>query len=338
MSKAEKIHDDSIVIDATCPLAVLDQYHDNYMKGGVTVVAATVGYGAAEIGTMDFTMKNLGQWLSKFRNNSKKLLHVTSVDDIFKAKAEGKLGVIFHFQGSKPFEDDINSVELYYRLGVRMGQLCYNAKDLVGCGCAVEEDTGLTEFGEQVVGEMNRLGIVVDCAHTGYQTTMDAIEASKSPVIISHGNARAICNNRRNIEDDLIKAIVKSGGVVGFNGFPGFVADKMKPTLDDMLDHVDYMVKLVGAEHICVGIDYYEYQAGVADEETAQLIYQYLLDSGAWAPGEYPPPPWYYPQGIEMPEKMKNLTIGLHKRGYSEEDIKGILGLNIIRVFKEIWQ
>lgn len=337
MNNAEKIHADSIVIDATCPLAVLDDYHKNYMEGGVTVVAATVGYGAADIGKLDFTMKNLGNWISKFGDSSKNLLHVTSVDDIFRAKAEGKLGVIFHFQGSIPFEDDINSVELYYRLGVRMCQLCYNAKDLVGCGCAVENDTGLTEFGEQVIGEMNRLGIVVDCAHTGYKTSMDAIEASKSPVIISHGNARAVCNNRRNIEDDLIKAIVKNGGVVGFNGFPGFVADKTRPTLDDMLDHVDYMARLVGVEHICVGIDYFEYQAGVADDETAQLVYQYLLDSGAWATGEYPSPPWYYPQGMEMPEKMQNLTVGLHKRGYSEEDIKGILGLNIIRVFKEIW-
>ncbi len=93
-----------------------------------------------------------------------------------------------------------------------MCQLCYNAKDLVGCGCAVENDTGLTEYGETVIGEMNRLGIVVDCAHTGYRTSMEAIEASKSPVIISHGNTRAVCINRRNIEDDLIKAIVKNGG------------------------------------------------------------------------------------------------------------------------------
>ncbi len=103
-----------------------------------------------------------------------------------------------------------------------------------------------------------------------------------------------------------------------------------------MLDHVDYMVKLVGVEHICVGIDYYEYQAGIADDESAQLIYQFLLDSGSWAQGECSPSPWYYLQGIEMPEKLGNLTIGLHQRGYSTGDIKGILGLNIIRVFKKI--
>lgn len=219
----------------------------------------------------------------------------------------------------------------------RMCQLCYNDKDLVGCGSAVEDDTGLTEFGGQVIKEMNRLGIVIDCAHTGHNTSMDAIAASQSPVIISHGNARTVCNNRRNCEDDLIKAIAQNGGVIGFNGFPGFVADKPRPTLDDLLDHVDHMAGIAGPENICVGIDYFEYQAGVADDDTATQIYNFLLDSGSWNREEYPSPPWHWPEGIEMPEKLENLTIELYERGYSEDEIKGILGLNVIRVFKEVW-
>ena len=337
MKQAKDIHNEAIIIDCTCPLAVLDDHHDNYMKGGVTVIAATVGYGMANIGNLDFTMKTLGKWLAKFRENGRNLIHVNRVDDIFKAKEEGKLGVIFHFQGTTPFEDDINTIELYHRLGVRMCQLCYNDKDLVGCGCAVEDDTGLTEFGGQVIKEMNRLGIVIDCAHTGYNTSMDAIAASQSPVIISHGNARSVCNNRRNCEDDLIKAIANNGGVIGFNGFPGFVADNPRPTLDDLLDHVDHMAGIAGPENICVGIDYFEYQAGVADDDTATQVYNFLLDSGSWNREEYPAPPWHWPEGIEMPEKLENLTIGLYERGYSEDEIKGILGLNIIRVFKEVW-
>lgn len=156
-------------------------------------------------------------------------------------------------------------------------------------------------------------------------------------MIISHGNARAVCNNRRNCEDDLIKAIAQNGGVIGFNGFPGFVADKPRPTLDDLLDHVDHMAGIAGPENICVGIDYFEYQAGVADDDTATQIYNFLLDSGSWNREEYPSPPWHWPEGIEMPEKLENLTIGLYERGYSEDEIKGILGLNVIRVFKEVW-
>jgi len=207
----------------------------------------------------------------------------------------------------------------------------------VGCGCSEEADTGLTPFGEKMIAELNRLGMVVDCAHTGYRTTMEAIEASKKPVIISHGNARAICGSRRNLPDDIIKAISLNGGVIGINGYPAFVANKARPTLDDYLDHVDYMVKLVGADHICIGMDYYEYQAGVMDEATARMTYDFLVSSGAWKPEEYPPPPWYYPEGIEMPEKFSNLTTGLLKRGYSEKDVESILGLNIIRVFRESW-
>ncbi len=338
MNQAKAIHNDAIIIDCTCPLAAQKEYLDNYQAGGVTAVAATVGYGMANIGTLDFTMKNIGKWLAQFREEGSNIVQVTCVDDLYKAKEERKLGVIFHFQGTTPFEDDINTVELYHRLGVRICQLCYNDKDLVGCGCAVENDTGLTEYGGQVINEMNRLGIVVDCAHTGHNTSMDAIAVSKSPVIISHGNARSVCNNKRNCEDDLIKAIAKNGGVIGFNGFPAFVVDKPRPTLDDLLDHVDHMAEIAGPENICVGIDYFEYQAGVVDDDTALQIYDFLIASGSWAKEEYPPPPWYWPEGIEMPEKLENLTIGLHQRGYSEDEIKGILGKNVMRVFEEVWQ
>lgn len=338
MSEAEKIHQESILIDATCPVASIDQCHSQYLQGGATAIAATVGYGVEGLGHLDFTMKNLAKWFDWFRDDTRNLLHITAIEDIYRAKKEGKLGVIFHFQGTLPFEDDIKTIELYHRLGVRMVQLCYNAPDLVGCGCAVEEDTGLTEFGGQVIAEMNRLGIVVDCAHTGHKTSLDAIEASSYPVIISHGNAKAVHNNHRNLEDELIQAIAKNGGVIGFNGFPGFVADKPRPTLDDLLDHVDYMAKLVGVEHICVGIDYFEYQHGFVDNETATAIYNMLLESGAWNTKDYPAPPWYYPESIEMPDKLQNLTIGLHKRGYSREDIQGILGMNLIRTFEQIWK
>lgn len=334
----KELHRQAIVIDNTCPLAVLEKYHDNYFQGGVTAIAATVGYGVPGLGSLDFTMKNLGKWHSWLRREDSRLLHVTRADDILEAKKQGKLGVIFHFQGTAPFEDDINTVALYAGLGLKMCQLCYNEKDLVGCGCAVENDTGLTPFGTDVIAEMNRLGIVVDCGHTGYQTTMDAIAASSSPVVISHGNARAVYDNRRNYEDDLIRAVAENGGVIGFNGFPGFVSDRARPSMDDLLDHVDHLAKIAGPGNVCVGIDYFEYQAGVADDETAGSIYNYLLDSGAWNRDEYPPPPWYYPEGIEMPEKIENLTIGLHKRGYSEEEIKGILGVNMMRVFKAVWQ
>jgi len=338
MTSFEAIHQRSIVIDATCPLATLENHLEHYRRGGVTAIAATVGYGTPGIGNIQFTMKTLATWFKRFEENQDRLMLITSAEDIISAKKENKLGIIFHFQGSLPLEDDLNIIGVYHRLGLRICQLCYNTKDLVGCGCAEKEDTGLTEFGVKAVHEMNRLGIVVDCAHTGIKTTLDTIEASQSPVIISHGNARAVCQSKRNLGDDVIKAIASNGGVIGINGFPRFVCETGIPDLDDYINHVDYLVNLVGVDHVCIGMDYFEYQAGVVDDPTAKVVYDYLLESGAWSAEDYPPPPWNYPKGIELPDKMANLTRGLLERGYDEDGAAKILGGNILNVFREVWK
>ena len=166
---------------------------------------------------------------------------------------------------------------------------------------------------------------------------LEAILISKKPVIASHSNVKAVCESFRNLADDQIKAIAKKGGVIGLNGFPNFVAKKSKPTLDDLLDHADYIAKLVGVEHLSLGIDYYEGMAGVADDERSKAFYKERVEKGIWSPRDYGPPPWHYPEGIEMPDQLPNLTAGLLNRGYSDEDVKKILGLNLIRVFKEVW-
>ena len=332
-SKAAKIHQDAIIIDATCPLASVGNYFEKWIAGGATVIAPTVNRPPE---FMRDTMGRLGEWITKLRANRDKLLLITSVEDIFQAKEERKLGVLFHFQGTTPFEKDLNSIEIFYRLGIRMVQLCYNVKDFVGDGCAERTDSGLSEFGVKVIEELNRLGIVVDCSHTGYKTTMEAIELSQKPVIVSHGNANAICDSSRNLKDDQIKAIARNGGVMGLNGYPNFVTKKERATLNDLLDHADYISRLVGVEHLSIGIDYYEGMAGVATDEEARTTYAQLVESGTWNPKDYGPPPWHYPEGIEMPDKLPNLTAAFLKRGYSEEDVKKILGLNLIRVFKEV--
>jgi membrane dipeptidase len=115
------------------------------------------------------------------------------------------------------------------------------------------------------------------------------------------------------------------------------VAKKRKPTLDDLLNHADYIVKVAGVEHLSVGIDYYEGMAGVANDEEAKALYDRFVKAGVWNPRDYGPPPWYYPEGIEMPDELPNLTAGLLRRVYAAEDVKKILGLNLIRVPREVW-
>ncbi len=335
--ESERIHKEAIIIDGTCPLLSHADSFEMWIKGGATAACATVGYGQPELGTVAASSRIIEDWLGRIEKNSDRLMPVRSTDDIHRAKAKGSLGVIFHFQGSCNIGDDLRNLEVFYRSGLRVMQLCYNVKDLVGCGCTVPEDTGLTGFGRETISEMNRLGIVVDCAHTGLRTTAEAIAASKTPVIISHANARAVCGNTRNLPDFMIKEIAANGGVIGLNGYPAFVAEKTRPTLDDLIDHAVYIAGLAGTQALSVGVDYFEYQAGVVDDATAGIVYDYLLKSGTWAPGEYPPPPWHYPEGMELPDKLSNLTAGLLRRGFSEEEVKSILGGNLMRVFGQVW-
>ena len=334
MGHAEKLHHNSIIIDGTCPLARYKGYWENYLEGGATAIAPTVNK-APEL--FRETMTRVGTWLETLRKNRDTLLQIYSVEDIYRAKDEGKLGIIFAFQGTTPFETDLNFIEIYHRLGLRMVQITYNIKDFVGDGCTERTDCGLSDFGLKLIKELDRLGIVVDCSHTGYHTTMEAIEVSDNPVIISHGNARAVCNSKRNLPDDVLLAIAKNGGVVGLCGYPDFVSHQRQSTLGELIDHAEYMANLIGIDHISIGIDFFPGQAGVAGDEEASACYREKVDSGVWDPKVYSPPPMLYPTGLEMPEKLNNLTSALVSRSFSDEDIQKIMGLNLIRIFKKVW-
>lgn len=330
---ARALHQASIVMDMTCPLLNDPEYWHWWIEGGVTLAAPSVNTGD----NIRDTTRHLGLWFNYLRNNADRLLHVTTVEDIYRAKREGKLGILFHFQNTLPFEREIDMLEVYYRLGVRVIQLAYNEKNHVGNGCEERTDEGLSNFGIRALQEMNRLGIVIDCAHTGLQTTRDALEVSQRPVVISHGNARTVCDNDRNLPDDLIKAVAAQGGLLGLNGFPSFVKRGTDhPTVDDLVDHAVHMASLTGsADHIAVGIDYYQNMAGVVkDEAAARRRYDQIVASGRWNPRNYPPPPHRYPKGIDTPATLYNLTDALLRRGFSEQDVQKILGLNWIRVFQ----
>ena len=252
-----------------------------------------------------------------------RLLHVSRMEDIHKAKKAGKIGVGFHFQNSRPVEHDLRLLGVFFKLGVRVIQITYNEKNLVGDGCTEITDCGLSKFGREMIQRMNATGMVVDLSHVGYRTSMEAIEVSKEPVIFSHSNADSICPSKRNLKDDQIKALAKNRGVIGINAFPAFVKEA-DPTLADLIDHIDYIAHLVGTDHIGIGFDF----AQESIEEYKAFGYD---------PEVYPLPPWTYPREIDDVSKTPNLTEGLLARGYSESDVKKILGENFIRVYEEVW-
>jgi membrane dipeptidase len=298
-----------------------DDYLDSLRKGGITLAMSTVA------SNHDFrgAINEIAAFYDRFEKDDK-MLFVTQVEDIYKAKKEGKVGIGFHFQNSRPVEYDLKLIDVFYKLGVRVIQLTYNEKNMVGDGCTEITDSGLSKFGINMVKRMNKVGMVVDLSHVGYRTSMDALEVSEDPVLFTHSNAWSVLQSKRNIKDDQIKALAKKRGVIGINAFPFLgLVKKKDPTLDDLLDHIDYIANLVGTDHLGIGLDFS--QCSVED-------YKYW----GYDPETYPMPPWIYPKNLEDVTKTPNFTKGLISRGYSEKDIKKILGENFIRVYKEVWK
>jgi len=330
--EALKLHSESIVIDAVCPLVATKPLVDWYKEGGVTMIAPTM----ATVEGLSATMRVIAGWKAFIRSRVD-LIQIETAHDVEDAKRNGKLGILLHLQGGDPLEDDPELAHLYKELGVGIIQLCYNVRNRVGDGADERTDSGLSYFGVKVVAALNSARVIVDCAHTGVRTSLDAIEVSTRPVVVSHGNARAIRDSVRNLPDHLIKAIGQSGGVIGVVGFPAFLGESPRPTLDHFIDHLSYIADLIGIDHVGLGIDYYAGQWPVMDDAEAKRLYDKYVADGLWRPGTYPPPPHYYPAGIETPKTLPALTERLLDRGFDVESIKKVLGLNWLRVYRTVW-
>jgi len=218
----------------------------------------------------------------------------------------------------------------------------------VGDGCLERGDAGLSDFGVQVIEKMNRLGIVISLSHTGKRTCMEAIEVSQLPVIFSHSSVRALCDHPRNIEDEEIEAVARKGGVVGICAIGRFLkADPTQEdpaTLEDFMHHVDYVVRLVGVDHVGIGLDSTEFQAAfskhgvMSDRDFPPERHQRIFKPEYWPPVETWDNTWAFRvQGLESVMQLPDLTQGLLGRGYSETEVGKIMGGNFMRVFRQVW-
>lgn len=343
LADAMKLHEDLIVIDGTCPLLGADRnprYLDWYKQGGATAAAPSIAGGpmraTSDVVNRSHTLDVLG-YFHRLIHSRSDLLLVRTADDLLRAKKEGKLGIIPHFQGTGPIEWNFDLIDMFKAAGVGVIQLSYNVQDQFGSGILEPKDSGLSMLGVALVKRLNEAKVIVDVAHTGIRTALDAVERSTAPVIVSHGNPRAVHNNPRNIPDEIIKAVAQSGGFVGAVMYPAFVTDAQRPTLDDFIRHIDYLMELVGPDHVSISSDYFEAQWGVMEDADAQKFYDRLIASGVWNPSAYPPPPYVYPAGVETPKTLFKLTHGLLNRGYSQDDIRKIWGGNWLRVMRKVW-
>ena len=326
-AEAAELHADALVWDMTLPIITPGVPE---RKAGLFARLIESGFDfttiTLAIDGMDFraAAQQVADHRRFVQERSETCVLAESVEEVLQAKREGKLAVGFHFQGTAPFEDNLAWVDVAYKLGVRHALMAYNEKNRVGCGCHVSEDTGLTDFGRELIGEMNRVGMIVDCAHTGYRTTMETIEASRSPVIISHTNVRVLCDHPRCVWDDQIQACAAKGGVMGMTGLAGFLGDG-GATPERIVDHIDHVANLVGPEHVGLGLDY------VYDIETFETFV-------AAMPERYPPESGYRDlRQVEL-EEVPRTTEELLRRGYGEREIRGILGENWLGVCRGLWK
>ena len=320
---------DSVVWDNTFPFGPLCGTQDAHARTlekmraiGYTCVALTT---ASDEEDMAAAMKKIAADNRFFQEHADRYLRVEHADDVARAKSEGKLGVVYSFQGTLPFDRDAGFVEMYYRLGVRMALMAYNQKNHVGDGCHERTDSGLSRLGVEVVREMNRVGMIVDCSHTGYRTTMDVFEVATGPVVFSHSNARALVDHERNIRDDQALACARTGGVIGLNGI-GFFLGGNDSSAANLFRHLDHFVQLVGAEHVGLGID-------VVSDMTP------LMDLVNRNKAKYPDESGYTSTpAAGGPELIPEVTEVMLAHGYRDDDVRGILGGNWLRVARQVWR
>jgi membrane dipeptidase len=326
-SQAADLHRDALVWDMTLPIIMPGKPE---RKAELFARSAAAGFDfqslTLAVDGMDF--RAAGRQIAAHRaliaKQSDTCALVGSVQEVLEAREAGKLAVGFHFQGTAPFEQELGFVDVFYQLGVRHALMAYNDKNHVGCGCHVAEDTGLTGFGRQLVAEMNRVGMLVDCAHTGYRTTMETIEVSRSPVIISHTNARALCDHPRCVWDDQITACAATGGVLGITGISIFLGEG-GATPERLVDHIDHIAAIAGPQHVGLALDY------IYDLPTSAAFV-------ARHPERYPPDAGYGSVAQLELEDAPLITQELLRRGYAEKEIRGILGENWLRLCREVWR
>jgi len=331
-----EVHEDLIVIDGCIPLVSMtrDPEHLKWFKdGGVTVASVSISGPPKD---PELTTDIVSWYAEQIQTNDDYVL-IRNTGDIHKAKNENKLGIFYHCQSAIPLRENLDRVWYYKALGVGMMQLAYNARSPYANGITERVDGGISDLGIKLVKALNEARIIVDVSHTGEQSTLDIIEASSEPVVLSHGNARGLIDNPRNVSDKVLKAVAENGGLAGVVGYPPFVSKSSSPSMDDMLDMVDYMVEVMGIDHVAFSLDYDATMHGVLPDDEVKATYDFYVSTGTWDPKAYPPPPYYYPQGIERPNTLYNLTGALLARGYSKEDVAKLWGGNWMRVMKQVW-
>jgi membrane dipeptidase len=301
---------------------------DRFKSSGINVFHIAVGTGGMDAYQSSFQF--VSGWNSFLAGSDQFFMRIDSAGDFDRVKASGKIGILIGIQNSEHFRrpDDVTA---FYRLGQRVSQLTYNSRNLIGNGSTERRDEGISDFGASIIERMNTVGMAVDVSHCGDKTSLDAFDLSKKPVLVTHSNVRALNpGHPRCKPDEVIKKVGQAGSVFGVTGVRNFVKNSEPTTVDDMLAHFDYVAKMIGVEHVGVGsdIDLDGY------DDMPSEAYQ-RLKSGY--KGSYAFRDKIDIDEVAHPKRMYDVTEGLIKRKYTDDQILGILGGNFKRVLSQIW-
>lgn len=307
----------------------LDVVFDNLMDG-TNLITSKNGWKWRD------TVYDLGMRLADIAHQD--LLKVArGVGDLVTAREQGKIAWVPTLEASTMIENEVDRIDVLYGLGIRMMGIAYCQANSLGSGQEEDRDGGLTSLGHRAVERMNKLGIAIDISHSGPRTSLDVIEASQDPVFLTHGGARALTeegmpNYRRMAPDEVLKGVASSGGVIGIEAAPHqtITVNQREHTIDSAMEHFEYCADLVGLDHVGFGPDtMFGDHVGVHHAFSDQLSIE--ADPSSYTEVEYV-------KGLENPaENFPNIVKWLVKHGYSDEEIRTVIGSNIIEALKQVW-
>jgi len=279
------------------------------------------------------TVANIEQWNSYFERFPDLIFQGKTGADVRYARETDRTAIFYGFQNPSPMEDDIRLVEILHTLGARFMQLTYNNQSLLGTGCYEATDSGITRMGREVIEEMNRVGLVVDMSHSAEQSTLEAIEISSRPIVVSHANPGFWEPALRNKSDAILKGLGETGGMLGFSMYPHHLKGKGDCTLQNFCEMIADTAELMGVDHIGLGSDLCQDQPDSVVEWMRVGRWTKKIDYGEGSASNagFPPMPDWFKDSRDF----GNIDQGLRDVGFSAEDTGKIMGDNWLRFFDE---